>query len=100
MLCCMRKKTGEERVRCKISQFIPRKSLFGVGEQILIGDIRAEEGWIVRVEGDEKPGFEVAAERMGGKRGTNAGAHIGGRVQLKHNPTCSQFMEETRVLHR
>ena len=71
-----------------------------MGEQILVDDVGAEEGWIVRVEGDEKPGIEVAAERMSGKRRTNAGAHIRGWVQLKHNAPCSQRMKKIRVVHR
>ena len=59
------------------------ESLLGMREQELVGEIGAEKGGIVGVEGNEQAEIEVAAQRMVGKGGADAGADVGGGVQLE-----------------
>ena len=45
------------------AQFVAGKALLGVGQQVLVGQIGAEEGRIVGVERDQQARIEVAAQR-------------------------------------
>ena len=77
------KKTGANGVGRELAQFFAGKSLLGVREQELVGEIGAEEGGIVGVERHQQAEIEVAAQRMVGKGGAYAGADVGGGVQLE-----------------
>ena len=79
-LCCCGKKTGSDGIGCQSAQLVAGKSLLGVGEEVLVGYIGAEEGGIVGVEGDQQAGIEVAAQRVGRKGRADAGADIGSGV--------------------
>ncbi len=79
------KKAGANGVGGELAQFFAGESLFGVREQELVGEIGAEEGGIVGVERDQQAEIEVVAQGMGGKGGADAGADVGGGVQLEGN---------------
>jgi hypothetical protein len=66
-----------------LAQFVAGKALLGVGQQELIGQIGAEEGRVVGVERDQQAGVEVAAQRVLGKGGADAGADVRGGIQLE-----------------
>ena len=51
-------------------------ALLGVGQQVFVGDIGAEEGGVVGVERDQQAGIEVAAQRVSGEGRADAGADI------------------------
>ena len=70
------KKTGADGIGGELAQFVASKSLLGVGQQVFIGEIGAEEGWVVGVERDQQSGIKVAAQRVGRKGWADAGAHI------------------------
>ena len=50
-----------------MAQLVAGKALLGVSEQVLVGEIGAEEGRVVGVERDQQAGIEVPA-RAGGRR--------------------------------
>jgi hypothetical protein len=66
-----------------LAELVAGKSLLGMGEEELVGEVGGEEGGIVGVEGDQEAAIEVAAEGMGGEGRTDAGADIGGGVELE-----------------
>ena len=82
------KKAGMNGVGRKLPKLFPAEALLGVRQEVLVGDIRSEECRVVGVEGDQQPGIEVAPQRVSGKRGTNAGADVGGRIELERNPAA------------
>lgn len=79
-------------------QFIPGKSLFDVSELKFAYNIGAEEGWIVRVDGDQKTGVEVAAKRVSSKAGANACAEVGCGIQLKAGVSYLQVIHQVRIV--
>ena len=77
------RKLARMELAAKLAQFVAGKALLGVGEQVLVGEIGTEEGGIVGVERDQQAAIEVAAQGMGGERGADAGADVGGGIQFE-----------------
>ncbi len=83
----------------QLAEFVPRKSLLGMGEKELIREIGAEEGWIVGVERDQKTNVEVLAERVDVEGRADASADIRSRIQLEGDALRFQVLEEFRVMN-
>ena len=66
-------------------------------QQVLVGQVRGEEGGIVGVERDQEAGIEVAAQRMLGKGGADAGADVRGGVELERNATGFEVFNQSRI---
>jgi hypothetical protein len=76
-----------------VAELVACKSLLGMGQEELVREIGAEESGVVGVECDEETAIEVAAQGMRGKRGTDAGADIGGGIELNPGPPDFQVLE-------
>ena len=70
-------------IGCEMAEFLPREPLLGMGQEILVGEVGTEEGGVVGVEGDQQSRIEVAAQRVMRKGRANAGADVGGGIQLE-----------------
>ena len=81
------KEAGAEGVDSQLTELVARKSLLGMGEEELICEVGGKEGRIVGVESDQEAAIEIAAEGMGGEGRTDAGADIGGGIELE---SCSR----------
>ena len=77
------KEAGADGVGGQPAQFVAGKSLLGVRQEELVGEIGAEEGRVVGVERDQEAEIEIAAQGVRGERGTDAGADVGGGVELE-----------------
>ena len=55
----------------------------GVSKQVFAGQVGAEKGGVVGVEGDEQTQIEAAAQWVRGKRGADAGADVGSGVEFE-----------------
>src|ERR1035437_314523 len=91
-------KARADGVGGKLAQFITSKALFGVGQQVFVGQIGSEEGRIIRVERDRQSQVEAASQRVGGKRGADAGANVRRRAQLQRHCSCFQLLDKFFVL--
>ena len=72
-----------------MAKFVACEPLLLVGQQILVGDVRSEEGGIVRIERNQQTRIEIAPQRVRGKRCANAGANIRGGVQFERDPALA-----------
>ena len=61
------KKAGANGVGSELAQLFAGEALLGVGQQVFVGEVGAEEGGVVGVEGDQQALIEVAAQRVSGK---------------------------------
>jgi len=80
-------------------QFSAGKLQFGVGEEVFVGKVGAEEGGVVRVEGDEEAGVKIGPQRVNGEAGADAGADVGGGVELESCAPRFQVSKEILVLN-
>ena len=81
--CRFGQKAGANGVRGEALQFAAGEALLGMGEGVFVRQIGAEECGVVGVEGDQKAKVEVPAEGVLREGGADAGAHIGGRIELE-----------------
>jgi len=77
--------TGADRIGGELPEFCAGEALGCVGEKVFVCNVRAEEGGVVGVEGDEKAGIEVASQRVRGERCAHAGADVGSGIELQGN---------------
>ena len=63
--CIRGKEARLEGVAGELAEFVAGEFLLCVGQQEFIGQVGAEEGRVVRVEGDEQAGIKEAAQRVG-----------------------------------
>ena len=69
-----------------------------MGEEELVGEVGGKEGGIVGVERDQEAAIEVAAEGMGSEGRADAGADVGGGIELEGHSPCPQVLDEILVL--
>jgi len=82
-----------------LAELLAGESLFLMGQQVLAGDVGAEECGVVGVEGDEQAGIEVLAEGVLGEGGADAGADVRGGVEFEGDGARLEFRDKRGILN-
>ena len=92
------KKAGADGVGGEAAQLVVGKALLGVREQELVGQIGAEDGRVVGVEGDQETAVEVGAQGMSGEGGADAGADVGGGIEFDGSAARPEVQEQVFIV--
>jgi hypothetical protein len=93
-----REEAGFDGVGGEFAELFEGELEVAVGEEVLVEEGGAEEGWVVGVEGDHEALFEVVAGGVIEEGRTTAGAQVRGDVEFEGDLALGEDFEEFGVL--